>query len=254
MSTPMGTPMERLRHHYAALPEAELVQCIQRGEAGAFRHLMTSCNQRLFRVARGILRSDHEAEDVVQESYVTAYEHLRGFRGGCTLLTWLTRIVINEARQRIRDRKATVDVEQLDQAPLAAGGDVLPFPAHFDPAGEAARSEFRHLLEVAIDELPSAFRIVYIMRELEQCSVEETAENLGLLPQTVKTRLHRARRLLRLALEQRVSASLQDAFQFLGARCERICTRVLQRLGLEGTRAGAGIANGAQAPVDTSGT
>jgi RNA polymerase sigma factor (sigma-70 family) len=217
---------------YARLSDAALAAGIARGERDAFRFLMTRCNQRLFRIARGMVASDHEAEDVVQECYVIAFEKLGEFRSEASLLTWMTRIVINEAKQRSRNRKATVDLEALDERP-AASGQVIPFPARMsgeDPVAGAARAEMRHLLEAAIDTLPAPFRVVYVMREIEECTVDETASSLGLRPETVKTRLHRARRMLRAALEQRVSASLKDAFQFLGVRCARITERVLQRL------------------------
>jgi RNA polymerase sigma factor (sigma-70 family) len=217
---------------YRQLSDVELARSVARRDAGAFRHLMASCNQRLFRVARSLVASDHEAEDVVQEAYVTAYAKLEGFRGDCALLTWLTQIVLNEARQRLRDRKPTVDLEHLEAPATRAA--VLPFPGRVgseDPAASVANAELRRFLERAIDELPEAFRTVYMLRELEQCSVEETAALLGLRPETVKTRLHRARRLLRAGLERQVQSSLQEAFQFLGTRCARIGERVLARLG-----------------------
>ena len=136
----------------------------------------------------------------------------------------------------MRDRKnnvglACVDSEQEDSA------QVIMFPTRRgsseDPVANAARAEMRRLLEHAIDTLPEAFRTVYVMREIEECSMEETARSLSLRPETVKTRLHRARRLLRAHIEDRVESSLQDAFQFLGHRCARITARVLARLGID---------------------
>ena len=230
----MSEQVARARHDYGAFDDAALAAAITRRDVGAFRHLMTRCNQRLFRVARGMLPNDHEAEDAVQQAWVSAYEKLGMFRGESALLTWLTRIVINEAKQRMRDRKDTVDVEALEREPLGAG-QVIPFPgrsAGEDPAAGAARAELRRLLERAIGELPPAFRVVYLLREIEECTVEETAEQLGIRPETVKTRLFRARRMLREGLEGRVASSLKDAFQFLGPRCARITERVLAQLGL----------------------
>ncbi len=218
---------------YAALAEHELVTRVLRRDAQAFRYLMRRCNQRLFRVARGLLPSDHEAEDAVQESWVLACEKLDGFRGESSLVTWLTRIVINEARQRVRDRKPTVRMEMLDM-PDPRSAQVIAFPSRHaveDPLGGAARAELRRLLEDAIGALPASFRVVYILRELEELSVDETSEALGLRAETVKTRLHRARRLLRTSLEQRAQASLPEAFMFLGARCGRIAERVFERVG-----------------------
>jgi RNA polymerase sigma-70 factor (ECF subfamily) len=144
----------------------------------------------------------------------------------------MTRIVLNEAYGRLRQRRTTVGIEQIEAA-QAEGGRVIPFPSKFgieDPAASASRSQIRELVERAIGELPEAFRIVFIMREIEECTVEETAQALCIRPETVKTRLHRARRLLRTALHDSVLATLTDAFPFLGPRCARMTETVLQRL------------------------
>lgn len=217
---------------YDALEDADLVALVRDGDRQAFRHVMRRSNQRLFRVARGVLNNDDEAEDVVQEAYVHAYEKLASFRGEASLLTWLTRIVLNEAYGRLRHRRPTVDIEQIEAA-QAEGGRVLAFPSRFgseDPAAAAAREQMRHLLERAVDELPEPFRIVFVLREIEECTVEETAASLELRPETVKTRLHRARRLLRAALHDSLASSLGDAFPFLGPRCDRVTETVMQRL------------------------
>lgn len=217
---------------YDALEDADLVALVRDGDRQAFRHVMRRSNQRLFRVARGVLNNDDEAEDVVQEAYVHAYEKLASFRGEASLLTWLTRIVLNEAYGRLRHRRPTVDIEQIEAA-QAEGGRVLAFPSRFgseDPAAAAAREQMRHLLERAVDELPEPFRIVFVLREIEECTVEETAASLELRPETVKTRLHRARRLLRAALHDSLASSLGDAFPFLGPRCDRVTEAVMQRL------------------------
>ena len=154
------------------------------------------------------------------------------FRGEAALLTWLTRIVLNEAYGRLRQRRATVGIEQIE-ASQADGGRIVAFPSKFgseDPAAAAARAQIRRLVEHAVDELPEPFRIVFVMREIEECTVEETAFALDIRAETVKTRLHRARRLLRTALHGTLSATLTDAFPFLGPRCDRMTTAVLQRL------------------------
>ncbi|MFC7300300.1 RNA polymerase sigma factor [Cognatiluteimonas weifangensis] len=217
---------------YAALEDADLVALVRDGDRQAFRHIMRRSNQRLFRVARGVLNNDDEAEDVVQEAYVHAYEKLATFRGEASLLTWLTRIVLNEAYGRVRRRHPTVDIEQVETA-QAEGGRVLAFPSRFgseDPAAAAAREQMRRLLERAVDELPEPFRIVFVLREIEECTVEETAASLELRPETVKTRLYRARRLLRASLHDSLATSLGDAFPFLGPRCDRVTETVMQRL------------------------
>jgi RNA polymerase sigma-70 factor (ECF subfamily) len=198
---------------------------------------MQRCNQRLFRVARAVLGEDSEAEDVLQESYMSAYRKLDSFRGDSTLLTWMTSIVLNEARGRLRKRHHMVGLEQIDAAPDDTH-QVIQFPSKFgseDPAVSAARAQIRRLLEHAIDELPPAFRTVYMMREVEECSVEETASLLDIKPETVKTRLHRARRQLRASLQGTLAATMSEAFPFMGVRCARVTDAVMARLDAEQT-------------------
>lgn len=217
---------------YAALDIVALVERVQHGDREAFRHVMQRSNQRLFRTARGVVADDAEAEDVVQEAYVHAFEKIATFRGEASVSTWLTRIVLNEAYGRLRQRRRTVDVQQIEAA-QADDARILAFPSRFggeDPAAAAARGQVRRLLEQAIDGLPDAFRIVFVMRDIEGCTVEETGAILGLRSETVKTRLHRARRLLRNALHGSLSATLGEAFPFLGPRCDRITEAVLAHL------------------------
>ena len=217
---------------YAVLEDGALVALVQAGDREAFRQVMRRCNQRVYRVVRGVVDDDAEAEDVVQEAYVHAYANIGGFRGEASLATWLARIALNEAYGRLRRRRQTMDIQHLD-AEANESARVLAFPNRFggeDPAAAAAREQLRRLLEHAVDDLPEAFRIVFVLREIEGCTVEETAQTLGLRGETVKTRLHRARRLLRNALHDNVASALGDAFPFLGARCERMTEAVLLRL------------------------
>jgi RNA polymerase sigma-70 factor (ECF subfamily) len=217
---------------YQAMDETELVDRARRGEREAFRAIMQRCNQRLFRIARSVVRDDVEAEDVLQEAYVRAFAAIGRFRGEAGIATWLTRITLNEARGRLRRRRTMVDIDEIEAA-QAGRGQVVAFPAASmaaDPEADAARAQMRRLLESAVDELPEAFRTVFIMREVEECSIEETAANLNLRPETVKTRLHRARRQLRKALDEKLSSSMGSAFPFLGARCQSITERVLARM------------------------
>jgi len=215
----------------AGLGDAELVRRAQQKDEGAFREIMQRHNQRLYRVARGVLGNDSEAEDVVQESYLRAFANLAGFRGESSLVTWLTRIVVNEAVGRLRQRRPTVGLEVLDSENTTMS-HVIPFPtANIDPERVAAQREIRRMLERAIDELPQAFRSVFVMRVVEDMSIEETASLLSLREETVKTRLHRARKLLQQALDERLKPALMDTFPFDGARCERMTQRVLLRLG-----------------------
>lgn len=217
---------------YATLDDHALVALVRSGEREAFRHIMQRCNQRLFRVARAVIGEDSEAEDVLQESYMRAYNKLDTFRGDASLSTWLTTIVLNEARGRLRKRHPTVGLEQVDTMPADAH-QVIPFPSRFgseEPAAFAARVEIRRMLEQAIDGLPPAFRVVYMLREVEECSVEETANQLGIRPETVKTRLHRARRALRAALHDQLADTVGEAFAFMGRRCARVADAVMARL------------------------
>ena len=217
---------------YAALDDNALVALVRSGQREAFRHIMQRCNQRLFRVARAVLGEDSEAEDVLQESYMRAYNKLDSFRGDSTLATWLTTIVLNEARGRLRKRHTMVGLEQVDAAPDDSH-QVIRFPSKFgseDPLVAAARSQIRGLLEHAIDALPPAFRTVYMMRDVEECSVEETATMLAIKPETVKTRLHRARRLLRTSLHGQLANTMSEAFPFMGLRCARVTAAVMARL------------------------
>lgn len=219
---------------YSNLTDAELVAQVAGGFREAFRHLMQRSNQRLFRMARGVLDDDAEAEDVVQESWLRIYANLDTFRGESSVLTWMTRIVLNEAYGRLRERRPTTDVEQLDIAPTGSA-TVIPFPNKFgteNPAAMASRAQIRQLLEQAVAGLAEPFRLVFILRDIEECTTEETAQTLGIRAETVKTRLHRARRLLRVALQDTVSTTLSEAFPFLGVRCARMTDAVMKTLAM----------------------
>ena len=216
---------------YAGLAEADLVAKARAGDPEAFRAIMTRCNQRLFRIARAVVRDEAEAEDVLQEAYTRAFGAIAGFRGEAGIATWLTRIVLNEAHGRLRRRRKTVDLDELEIA--QAGARVLSFPGmarREDPEADAARAQIRRILERAVDALPEPFRLVFILREVEELSAEETAVHLNLKVETVKTRLHRARRRLRDALDAQLADVMVGAYPFLGARCERITQAVLERL------------------------
>ncbi len=218
--------------NYLTLAEPELVSFARAGDREAFRAIMTRCNQRLFRIARAVVRDEAEAEDVLQESYTRAFSAIAGFRGEAGVATWLTRIVLNEAHGRLRRRKDMVDLDVLEAAQGSA--QVLNFPGAAkseNPEADAARAQIRRLLERAVDALPEPFRLVFILREVEELSVEETARHLGLKVETVKTRLHRARRRLREALDAQLADVMVGAYPFLGARCERITQKVLARIG-----------------------
>jgi RNA polymerase sigma-70 factor, ECF subfamily len=211
--------------------DAELVRRALGRDEAAVRAIMQTNNRRLYRLARGILRNDAEAEDVVQDTYVRAFTHLEQFRGDSSLSTWLSRIAMNEALGRLRRRRPGVEWSELEKnAPQA---QIIPFPiaASDDPEKSMAQREIQQVVEHAIDELPEPFRLVFITRVIEGMNVEETAEILGLKPETVKTRLHRARNLLRDNVERKIGPVVMEAFPFAGKRCERLTEAVLTRLG-----------------------
>lgn len=213
------------------LAEAELVRRAVGRDETAIRAIIQANNRRLYRVARSIVRDDSEAEDVVQEGYLRAFSALPEFRGESSLATWLTRIVFNEALQRRRRR-----VEQPMEQPTypETQSQVIPFPfagnRTVDPEHVIAQREIFRLMERAIDDLPDDFRTVLVARVIEDMSIEETADLLGLKPETVKTRLHRARRLLKATLADHIGPLFSDVFPFDGARCNRMTNAVLKRL------------------------
>jgi RNA polymerase sigma-70 factor (ECF subfamily) len=197
-----------------------------------FERLMRENNRRLYRTARAILRDDAEAEDAVQEAYLRAYRSMGDFRGEAKLSTWLVRIVVNEAlaRRRKEARRAAI-------VPIRGGGAEdheiaaeVVLREDEGPESGTQRSELRRLLEQKIDALPDAFRAVFVLRALEELSVEETAAALGIPEATVRTRFFRARSQLREALAQEIDVAFDDAFAFLGERCDRIVARVLAKL------------------------
>ncbi|HEY4276305.1 MAG TPA: RNA polymerase sigma factor [Rhizomicrobium sp.] len=221
--------MRQTATDYAAMAEEGLLPLARRGDHDAFRAIMQRFNQRLFRVARAVVHSDDEAEDVLQEAYLKAFAAIGGFRGESGLATWLTAITLNEARGRLRRRRPTTSLDVMEEI----GVRVIPFPGLAeipDPEAEALRSEVRGLLEKAIDGLPEDFRIVFILREVEGCSVEETAAQLQVNAQTVRTRLFRARQSLRQSLAAKLASGVDGVFPFMGARCSRIADRVLAQI------------------------
>ena len=195
---------------------------------------MRRYNQTLYRTARSILKDEAEAEDAVQEAYLLAYRGIGKFRAEAKLSTWLVRIVVNEAigRRRKQTRRAEViwlngDIEvESETSELESMTD----PFHEQPDGAASRAETRRLIEASIDKLPDVFRSVFVLRGVEEFSVEETALALGIPPATVRTRYFRARALLRESLAREIDTSIDTAFSFAGERCNRIVAGVLARL------------------------
>jgi RNA polymerase sigma-70 factor (ECF subfamily) len=210
--------------------DQDLIARARRRDEAAIRTIVRQNNRRLFRVARSILKDDWEAEDAVQEAYVRGFSRLSEFEGRSSLSTWLTRIVVNEALGRLRKRRPTADLEDAERAD---NGQLVPFPLaapQLDPERAMAQSQLNNVLEKAIDALPDVYRVVLVARVIEELSVEETAELFDLEPATVKTRLHRARALLRRELEENVGPMLTETYPFDGVRCERMAGRVIARL------------------------
>lgn len=199
------------------------------GDEKAFRTIMKRYNQRLYRMARSVVGNDAEAEDVVQEAYLRAFTHLDGFRGEATLSTWLTRITINEALGRLRSRRRRAALASS----VAVEGPILQFPLNSldaDPERAMAQRQILDLIEQATDDLPETYRVVFVARVIEGLSVEETADLLDLRAATVKSRLHRARALVRKHLDARIGPVLLDAFPFAGRRCDRLTAAVMTKL------------------------
>jgi RNA polymerase sigma-70 factor (ECF subfamily) len=215
-----------------AANDTEQVQRALAGDAGALRAIMQTHNQRLYRIARSILGNNADAEDAVQEAYVSAFTSLASYRGEGTLKSWLSRIVINESLGRMRQRHSTIDLATLEQQQSDA--QIIQFPQsapNDDPERTMAQRQIIHLVEQATDNLPEAFRLVFVARVIEGMSIDETSELLGIKPETVKTRLHRARQLVRDQLEKEIGPVMRDAFPFAGRHCERMTETVMKRLG-----------------------
>lgn len=215
------------------LSDAETARRIAAGDMDVLRMMMQRYNRTLYRTARSILKDDAEAEDAVQESYLLAYRAMGGFRGDAKLSTWLVRIVVNETLGRMRKRTHRAEVIQMngetEQNSEAAEAN-LGEASTEQPENSALRAETRRLIEAKIDLLPDGFRAVFVLRALEEMTVEEVAVCLGIPQATVRTRYFRAKGLLREALAREIDFSLDDAFAFAGARCARIVAGVLDRL------------------------
>ncbi|HLK69634.1 MAG TPA: RNA polymerase sigma factor [Bryobacteraceae bacterium] len=223
----VGTPGLNLAA-WEGTADEEVVQRVLAGETALYEILMRRYNRRLYRVARSILRNDVDAEDVMQEAYVRAYEHLNQFAGEAKFSTWLTKIAVYEALGRLRRQGRTENL-----------GSVLDSDRHAmarmtsdtrDPERQAYDHELRIVLEGAIDSLPEPYRLVFVLRTVEGMSVAETAGCLDIGVEAVKTRLHRARSLLRKDLQQRAGLVTAQAFPFHLSRCDRVVEAVFRRI------------------------
>jgi RNA polymerase sigma-70 factor (ECF subfamily) len=219
----------------ASLDDDALLRRIRAGDRDGFTDLMRRFNRRLYRVARSVLRDDAEAEDALQDAYLQAYRALPTFRGESALGTWLTRIVVNAALMRQRKTGRLAEVIELG-ADVGSDDATQPRDQLDEPAQPelaALRAQTRRLIETGIDKLPAAFRTVFVLRAVEELTVEETAATLGIPEATVRTRYFRARAMLREALAREIDFAIEDAFGFDGARCDRIVDAVRRRLDAE---------------------
>jgi RNA polymerase sigma-70 factor (ECF subfamily) len=210
--------------------DEEVVRRVLEGETALYEIIMRRYNQRLYRAARAILRDDAEAEDVLQDAYVRAYQHLGQFAGRAKFSTWLTRIAVHEALARVAKRRRVEEIDAKDKDGLGVQMLESKMP---DPESQAARSEVSRLLEEAILALPDGYRSVLMLRDVEEMSTSEAADALDMTEENVKVRLHRARALLRKELYARAGATTSASFQFMGARCDRVVKQVFERIAVQ---------------------
>jgi RNA polymerase sigma factor (sigma-70 family) len=210
--------------------EMSLVRRIAAGDRAAFELLMRRHNQRLYRLARASLRDETEAYDALQEAYLLAYRSIAQFRGDAALSTWLSRLVINECLGRLRRYGRRKNVLPLVRSNTDVERDGMQAPDTELPDKIVGRAQIRALLECKLDELPEIFRMVFVLRSVEELSVEETAQSLGISQATVRSRHFRAKSLLREALAQEVDLAERELFEFGGEQCNRVTARVLAQL------------------------
>jgi RNA polymerase sigma-70 factor, ECF subfamily len=230
----LGT-LERAR--LESWTDQEIVTRVRAGDTGLYEIIMRRYNQRLYRVTRAILRDESEAEDVIQDAYVRAYQHLDQFAGHAPFSIWLTRIAVHEALRRLQQRKRSQQFEGTGQdedgfmnSSRTSTADAVIAETSPDPEQRAAIAELGKLLEEAVLDLPAPYRTVIMLRDIEELSTAETATALELTEENVKVRLHRGRALMRDHLFARVGPSCKSAFPFMGADCDRVVLGVFGRL------------------------
>jgi RNA polymerase sigma-70 factor (ECF subfamily) len=213
---------------FSGLRDGEIVRRVKAGDRALFEILMRRHNQQIYRAARAIVKDESEVEDVMQQAYINAYTHLEQFEERSQFSTWLTRIAVNEAIARRQKRRTVLSMtENVDErsANAAEMTSSQPTPEH-----QAYARELQRVLEAAVDELPDSYRSVFMLRDIEGLSTSETGEGLGLGEEAVKTRLHRARAMIRRSVTSRIGAVAAGAFQFQAPRCDRVVAAVLERI------------------------
>jgi RNA polymerase sigma-70 factor, ECF subfamily len=213
----------------AVLPDAEVVDRVRAGERGLFEVLVRRHDRRVYRAVRAILRDEDEVEDAMQQAWVQAYRHLAAFQGSAAFSTWVVRIAVNEALQRLRRAGPPTAVAAPEEEAMSATAD---------PEERAGARELVRLLERAVDDLPPHQRLVFVLREVEGLSTAEAADALGIAEDAAKVRLHRARLTLRRTLREALGEAAAEAFPFQAPRCDRVVARVLEAIA--GLSPGAG--------------
>ncbi|MBQ0831571.1 RNA polymerase sigma factor [Marinobacter sp.] len=211
--------------------EAELVEHAKKGNEAAIREVIRRLNPRLFRVARGIVDSDAEAEEIVQDTYLIVFSRIAEFRGESKLATWVTKIALNAARMSLRKHHFTEEYDSVAESHYQ-GASVLEFPGvkNRTPESEQGRAQFREWVEAAVSKLPSQLRVVFVLREAEGMSMGDIAADLGVSVMTVKTRLFRARRHIRSTLEAQIKGGFEMVYPFDGLRCANMADSVIELL------------------------
>lgn len=210
--------------------DVSMARRIAAGDHVAFTRLMRRYNRRLYRLARAVLKDPAEADDVLQDAYLSAYQSLRQFRGDAALSTWLSRLVLNECSGRLRRHNRRQNVIPMVSSTNRPDVDTVAVQDSELPDQATGRAQIRDLLEHKLDELPEPFRLVFVMRSVEELSVQDTAQILGIPEDTVRSRHFRARGLLREALTQEIDLVERDLFEFGGEHCDGVIARVLARI------------------------
>jgi len=213
----------------STLPDSEIVRRVRAGDRALFEVLMRRHNQRVYRAARAVVKDETEVEDVMQQAYVNAFTHLHQFEERSEFSTWLTRIVLNEAFARRHKLQSSASISASVDDDRGAFMETMRSPDP-DPERQAYAQELRRVLEEAVDELPEHYRTVFMLRDIEGLSTNETSVGLGVGEEAVKTRLHRARAMIRRAVSSRLGVVAPGAFQFLAPRCDRVVVAVLERI------------------------
>ena len=209
--------------------DAEIVDRVRNGDTALFEILMRRHNQRVYRVARAVVKDENEAEDVMQQAYISAFTHLKQFENRSRFSTWLTRITVHEALSRRRKQRAEEPLPDSDRDTSGMPMDTFATTTP-DPERQAYAGELRSLIETAVDALPEAYRTVFMLRDIEGLSTSETAEGLELGEEAIKTRLHRARAMVRRAVTAAVGGAARGAFDFHAVRCDRVVAAVLGQI------------------------